>query len=216
MPRTTLVLSLATVAAAALASPSSSLPSVASPQPLIAFSAGAPGGVQDIYVIRADGSGPRRLTHAAAKEFTPSWSPDGRWIAYRHQPGSDETGEIYAMRADGSGVHNLTRNGAMDYAPAWSPRRKADRLCKWPRERAGHPRHLRHEGRRLWRSAADAERGHRRVPKLVARRQENRLQLDGGRRLLGRVASALGHERRRLQAAAAHARPLRHAPRLVT
>jgi Tol biopolymer transport system component len=120
MPRTTLVLSLATVAAAALASPSSSLPSVASPQPLIAFSAGAPGGVQDIYVIRADGSGPRRLTHAAAKEFTPSWSPDGRWIAYRHQPGSDETGEIYAMRADGSGVHNLTRNGAMDYAPAWS------------------------------------------------------------------------------------------------
>jgi len=127
MPRMMVPFSFAAVVAAGLvscsssSSPSSPLSAVASPRFAIAFSAGASGGVQDIYVIRTDGSGLRRLTHGSAKEFTPSWSPDGRWIAYRHQPGSDESGEIYVIRADGSGARNLTRNPAGDYAPAWSP-----------------------------------------------------------------------------------------------
>ena len=59
--------------------------------------------------------------HRAAKEFTPTWSPDGRQIAYRFQPGGDESGELYVMRADGSYSQNLTRNRTFDYAPAWSP-----------------------------------------------------------------------------------------------
>src|SRR6266511_2929126 len=87
MPRMMVPFSFAAVVAAGLvscsssSSPSSPLSAVASPRFAIAFSAGASGGVQDIYVIRTDGSGLRRLTHGSAKEFTPSWSPDGRWIA---------------------------------------------------------------------------------------------------------------------------------------
>jgi hypothetical protein len=116
MPHATFVLAVAAVVAAGLASSLAIRSSVASPRSLIAFSSGTPGGVQDIYVVPPDGSGLRRLTHSVSKEFTPTWSSDGRWIAYRFQPGSDETGEIYVMRADGSGARDLTRNPAGDYA----------------------------------------------------------------------------------------------------
>src|SRR5262249_60426026 len=36
----------------------------------------------DIWSVNADGTGLRRLTHAPWREFDPSWSPDGRLIAY--------------------------------------------------------------------------------------------------------------------------------------
>ena len=36
----------------------------------------------EIYVIAADGSHQRGLTHNAAQEYNPTWSPDGRQIAF--------------------------------------------------------------------------------------------------------------------------------------
>jgi dipeptidyl aminopeptidase/acylaminoacyl peptidase len=52
----------------------------------------------DIYVMRPDGSGVKRLTHNSA--YTPAWSPDGRHIVFS-APG------LYVMRADGSGMRSL-------------------------------------------------------------------------------------------------------------
>ena len=46
-------------------------------QRLLAFSAGR-GWNTDIYVIRADGTGLRRLTRTPGREDTPTWSPDGK------------------------------------------------------------------------------------------------------------------------------------------
>jgi Tol biopolymer transport system component len=43
---------------------------------LVAFAA-TRGGNMDIYVMRADGTGVRRLTRAAGRDDTPAWSPDG-------------------------------------------------------------------------------------------------------------------------------------------
>ena len=37
----------------------------------------------DIYVMNADGSGTRKLTHNALQNAEPAWSPDGRKIAFR-------------------------------------------------------------------------------------------------------------------------------------
>ena len=37
----------------------------------------------DIYVMNADGSGTRRLTHNVGYDGEPAWSPDGRKIAFQ-------------------------------------------------------------------------------------------------------------------------------------
>ena len=85
----------------------------------IAFSAGSNGN-EDIYVVRADGSGLRRLTTDPGVDMDPSWSPDGKRIAWRTLRGGPED-EIFVMQSDGSGAFNLTANPAEDYSPAWAP-----------------------------------------------------------------------------------------------
>jgi TolB protein len=76
----------------------------------------------EIYVMKADGSGTRRLTHNVGLDGEPAWSPDGRKIAFqRKRRVGGSNGEIYVMNADGSGKRNLTRNPAQDGSPSWSP-----------------------------------------------------------------------------------------------
>jgi Tol biopolymer transport system component len=75
--------------------------------------------VHDIYVMNADGSGRRKLTHNARNNAEPAWSPDGRKIAFRSTRNGNR--DIYVMNADGTGKRNLTRNPARDGSPSWSP-----------------------------------------------------------------------------------------------
>jgi Tol biopolymer transport system component len=71
----------------------------------------------EVHVMNADGSGQQMLTARGAK---PSWSPDGRRIAFMSR--RDGNAEIYAMNADGSGQRNLTRTrGRHEGWLAWSP-----------------------------------------------------------------------------------------------
>ena len=77
----------------------------------------------DVFVATvAPGAGPRRLTASSRDEFSPAWSPDGRYIAYRMNPVRSDVGDIWVMRANGSGKRNLTRSPQVaDWSPAWSP-----------------------------------------------------------------------------------------------
>jgi Tol biopolymer transport system component len=68
----------------------------------------------DIWSIKADGTGLTRLTDSPWPEFDPAWSPDGTRIAYRSEP-NDEP-ELWLMNADGSDPHRLAIGGF----PAWS------------------------------------------------------------------------------------------------
>src|SRR5215210_6625842 len=51
----------------------------------------------DIY-IRSGERAPRRLTRRRVNEFSPSWAPSGRWLAYRVNPPRGDEGDIWTMR----------------------------------------------------------------------------------------------------------------------
>ena len=85
-------------------------------------------GNPEIYVMDADGANPRRLTNHPGWDWMPSWSPDGKRIAfvsYRdghvHVIHGLPTGEIYVMDNDGGNPQNLTNNPSRDTSPSWSP-----------------------------------------------------------------------------------------------
>jgi len=69
--------------------------------------------------MNADGSAQENLTRQPANDSHPSWSRDGRKLAFVSR--RDTNSEIYVMNADGSGLRNLTRTPSHDRDPAWSP-----------------------------------------------------------------------------------------------
>lgn len=76
----------------------------------------------DIWTLPAENGFPRNLTRSSGvAERSPSWSPDGRWIAYF----SDESGEYELMvtQSDGRGeTKKLTADGnCFRFDPVWSP-----------------------------------------------------------------------------------------------
>jgi dipeptidyl aminopeptidase/acylaminoacyl peptidase len=60
-----------------------------------------------------------RLTDTPALNDSPTWSPDGRQIAFVSE--RDGNKEIYVMNADGSQPTRLTNNNTVDWFPKWSP-----------------------------------------------------------------------------------------------
>jgi Tol biopolymer transport system component len=68
------------------------------------------GGNGEIYVMKADGSGKRNLTRNPAHDGRPSWSPDGRRIAFVSNRDGRRL-EAHVMNADGSGQRSLTTRG---------------------------------------------------------------------------------------------------------
>lgn len=73
----------------------------------------------DIWVMNGDGTGQTEVMRHPARDWSPTWSPDGRRIAFY----SDRDGnfEIYTMNADGSGLTRLTNDPGDDNSPDWSP-----------------------------------------------------------------------------------------------
>lgn len=76
-------------------------------------------GNPEIYVGTADGQNLRRLTHNAAADVSPVFSPDGSRIAFVSD--RDGSPQIYVMSADGSGQRRITFQGNYNQTPAWSP-----------------------------------------------------------------------------------------------
>jgi tricorn protease-like protein len=79
----------------------------------------------DLWSLPAEQGSPRDMSRTSGcAERDPSWSPDGRWIAYF----CDDTGEyeMYIRQSDGNGpTVQLTKEGdaprAFRYNPTWSP-----------------------------------------------------------------------------------------------
>jgi len=83
----------------------------------IVFDTSAP--EEDLFVVRANGSGRLQLLDDVHKDRMPRWAPDGSSILFY----SNRSGkyEAWSIRPDGSGLEQLTRLDVPVYNPIWSP-----------------------------------------------------------------------------------------------
>ena len=86
-----------------------------------------------LYVMDMPGGTPRRLTASNEREFQPSWSPDGHWIAY--VTWSDKGGAIWKIPSDGSGAPQALTEALAYYRDVvWSPEGTRLVALRAPRE----------------------------------------------------------------------------------
>ena len=98
---------------------------------LIMFSRAAQGDYE-IYTIKPDGTGVKRLTFSKGNDAHMAWSPDGEHIVFAstrmgfkdeatYTDAPQPYGELFVMRYDGANVQQLTDNQWEDGTPAWQP-----------------------------------------------------------------------------------------------
>jgi Tol biopolymer transport system component len=80
-----------------------------------------PSSFAEIYIMRADGSQPKRLTSVAGYDGGPFFTPDGSRIVWRRFDEQGLIADIWTMRPDGSDERQITDFGAMSWAPYMHP-----------------------------------------------------------------------------------------------
>ena len=91
-----------------------------------------------LHHVNRDGTDFRELVQDSVPLRSPRWSPDGEWIAYVRQDGSDQAAWI--VRADGSGARRLTGGFPYTMNVIWNPKaRPARRIAMATVSAAGWP-----------------------------------------------------------------------------
>jgi Tol biopolymer transport system component len=75
---------------------------------------------REIYVMRADGTGIRQLTHLEYVSSLPAWSPDGKTIAFMSNLRGGKY-QIYTIRPDGTHLRQVTTSPSDVIQPSWTP-----------------------------------------------------------------------------------------------
>jgi len=76
-------------------------------------------GRYDVYMIDSAGKNNHVISEAGARNENPTWSPDGRFLAYASD--RDGTGKICTMGADGDSPHCVSALGGESFTPSWGP-----------------------------------------------------------------------------------------------
>lgn len=86
----------------------------------IAFKSAA-AGTYDIWIVSTDGGPPRAITSMPGREMRPSFSPDGRWIAFEADEGGTDIRDLFVVPAAGGEPRRLTDHPLNDANISWSP-----------------------------------------------------------------------------------------------
>ncbi|MBT9544336.1 MAG: PD40 domain-containing protein [Candidatus Sericytochromatia bacterium] len=74
---------------------------------------------EELVMAKADGSQFQQLTRNEAQDTYPTWSPDGKYLAFTSK--RDGNREIYVIKKDGSTPLNISQNPSEDSRPVWGP-----------------------------------------------------------------------------------------------
>lgn len=75
----------------------------------------------EIYIMRADGTAVRRLTHTPGYDGGPFFTHDGERIVWRRFDAEGRVADIYTMKTDGTDVKRITDFGSVSWAPYEHP-----------------------------------------------------------------------------------------------
>jgi dipeptidyl aminopeptidase/acylaminoacyl peptidase len=74
----------------------------------------------DLYSIRPDGSGQRRLTSGGELDSAPVVSPDGKRVVFERRAAKEGPADLYSVRVLGGGLHSLTSGPGDDHQADFS------------------------------------------------------------------------------------------------
>lgn len=75
----------------------------------------------DLYMMDADGSNVRQLTHSPGYDGGPFFSPDNQKIVWRRFNPDGNSAEIWTMNVNGSGQRQLTADAMVSWGPYYHP-----------------------------------------------------------------------------------------------
>ena len=91
-------------------------------------------GDADLYLVATAGGKPQQLTSTKGNESEPTFSPDGRWIAFVAKRGEDKQPQLYVIGTNGGEAVRVSDVPTGVSAPKWFPdsRRIAFITEVWP------------------------------------------------------------------------------------
>ena len=75
----------------------------------------------DLYLMDADGSNVRQITHSPGYDGGPFFSPDNNKVVWRRFNPDGNSAEIWTMNIDGSGQRQLTADAMVSWGPYYHP-----------------------------------------------------------------------------------------------
>jgi len=78
-------------------------------------------GDSDLYLVPTAGGKPQRLTSSKGNETEPTWSPDGRFIAFVAKRGDDKQSQLYVIAANGGEATRVSDVPTGVASPKWFP-----------------------------------------------------------------------------------------------